>query len=586
MTTNLEEIDPLDLEEKSSLEKNFQKQILLLKNMLSINDEIVLQNEEKVKLIVDKEKILERLKEQNKEDIIQLELENQCQYEYLNYEIEINDTKIKELNRLLTRNHELEDENCNLQNYLSNLIDKFNSEGIKYAEEMHMHNKSMQQIRQEMESIYSRKLVDMDVKFQEDAFISLDDKKKKNLLIHSKLRDEIALQKNGLSNLYNRISKEKTNYESINKNLEKLNKKMMAIRNKLKVSKIDILNCKNNMESNKSNIKMLLRQKKAFHEELFTWPLESDIHETINVCEYNLLDIENEFKIWSDRMEKIDELESDIIAIKNVKNIFQQPISIEHKNLSININIIRKALQMFPELKTKFDLLLNQSNIINYSQGSTSIDSNPVNWLLYKIITIWDAEFFNDFYPQIDLGGNFKNNYLTKTSISENNLYESPKDVDIENEIEFLWDEAFPNNHENLTNYWLKTVNPPENHPVDNDFNFRIKPRKSKIEAGFVSLIKNSETITLPCLTQSLSRHILPPFKNNSNLTISSDSYNSNSIINSSRNKSSYERHDLSSKINITNTSKLGQSYSVSDLLEKTKRQLSKIKSSLSLKEI
>ena len=75
MATNFEEIDPLDVEERSFLEKNFQKQILILKNMLSINDEIVLQNEEKVKLIVDKEKILERLKEQNKEDIVQLELE-------------------------------------------------------------------------------------------------------------------------------------------------------------------------------------------------------------------------------------------------------------------------------------------------------------------------------------------------------------------------------------------------------------------------------------------------------------------------------------------------------------------------------
>jgi hypothetical protein len=229
-------------------------------------------------------------------------------------------------------------------------------------------------------------------------------------------------------------------------------------------------------------------------------------------------------------------------------------------------------------------MLLNQSNIINYSQGSTSIDSNPVNWLLYKIITIWDSDFFNDFNPQIDISCDLKNNHLTTKNISENNLNESPNDVDIENEIECLWDEAFPNNHENL--FWFKTVNPPENHPVDSDFNFRIKPRKSKIEAGFISLIKNPETITLPCLTQSLSRQILPPFKNNSNLTISSDSYNSNSIINSSINKSSYERNDLSSKINITNTSKLGQSYSVNDLLEKTKKQLSKIKSSLSLKEV
>ena len=64
-----------EMQEKAEVETSLGKHILDLQNALNINDEIVKENNEIDQNIFMKEKVFERLLQQNDEDMIQLELE-------------------------------------------------------------------------------------------------------------------------------------------------------------------------------------------------------------------------------------------------------------------------------------------------------------------------------------------------------------------------------------------------------------------------------------------------------------------------------------------------------------------------------
>ncbi len=66
----------------------------------------------------------------------------------------------------------------------------------------------------------------LDISFQKDAFSALHDKQKRAMFQNAKLKDEVAIQGIGISNLNTRLAKQKVLYDNAKAELAKLHKKV------------------------------------------------------------------------------------------------------------------------------------------------------------------------------------------------------------------------------------------------------------------------------------------------------------------------------------------------------------------------
>jgi hypothetical protein len=73
----------------------------------------------------------------------------------------------------------------------------------------------------------------MDLSCQLGAFASLDEKKKKEMLTNAKLKDELALQSIGISNLSARLHRQTVQYEKTRQHIVVMEKKAKSLRTQL-----------------------------------------------------------------------------------------------------------------------------------------------------------------------------------------------------------------------------------------------------------------------------------------------------------------------------------------------------------------
>jgi hypothetical protein len=66
----------------------------------------------------------------------------------------------------------------------------------------------------------------LDISFQKDAFSALHDKQKRAMFQNAKLKDEVAIQGIGISNLNTRLAKQKILFDNTTLELNKLNRKV------------------------------------------------------------------------------------------------------------------------------------------------------------------------------------------------------------------------------------------------------------------------------------------------------------------------------------------------------------------------
>jgi hypothetical protein len=73
----------------------------------------------------------------------------------------------------------------------------------------------------------------MDLHFQRQAFAAMDDEKKKAMLANSKLKDELALQSVGISNLGVRCGRDRQHYKDIKSKMKTIGQQVNSRRQKL-----------------------------------------------------------------------------------------------------------------------------------------------------------------------------------------------------------------------------------------------------------------------------------------------------------------------------------------------------------------
>lgn len=73
----------------------------------------------------------------------------------------------------------------------------------------------------------------MDLHFQRQAFTAMDDEKKKAMLANSKLKDELALQSVGISNLGVRCGRDRQHFKDIKGKMKSIGQQVKSRRQKL-----------------------------------------------------------------------------------------------------------------------------------------------------------------------------------------------------------------------------------------------------------------------------------------------------------------------------------------------------------------
>ena len=522
-----------EMQEKAEVETSLGKHILDLQNALNINDEIVKENNEIDQNIFMKEKVFERLLQQNDEDMIQLELEKPSQLEAFAYEVSITEAKVGELRRFKLRYDEIEAENESLRRDFSSLSEKFSDDAKKHADEMHNLNKGMQSMRQELENIFHKKLIDMDVKFQEQAFGNLNDRKKKELLDHSKLQDEIAMQENGLTNLMIRISRGKNKFASTKKTINRLHKKASVIRSKLKEYRHVKSVTAEKLQACNAEISELRNDSADLLKLLNSWPYIDDIENALIKCENDSEDIKKEYSQWERRLHALHEVESDFRSLRirrkkatktnnekkvsnsasgSIENIKHVPSIVSTDCVdSVSLADVRKAINLNPFIREIFEPMMGKENLLAMHRGSPNIDKNPLAWLTKSIITLWSIE--GDTESQLmstSVGLRLEEDGDDKNDGKDN-------DRDTSDELEDLWETAFEDediNSKIKSSGWMRTVSSPKIFP--NDFTpLEVKDVVSSVDRAFKAILKDVEAVRIPS-PKKVNNISIPPIRSTS----------------------------------------------------------------------
>jgi len=577
----VEDSEVTDLEaEKVKLERNLQKNMIDLKGILTLNDEIIRQNSDKDLRISHREKVLERVIEQNKEDYSQLELEKACASESLKYEISSLELKLQEIEHYKSRYSALENENNDLKGILKGIFDQFSIDRTSFATEMHGLNKSMQSMRQEMEGMFSRKLVDMDVKFRVHAFDSLNDQKKKNLLTHSKLKDELAMQGNGQSNLLVRVSRIRTNFDQTCKDIKKLSKWASTLRRKIKKIKSSKLQADDLLIRYEKEIADLTESKELLLSELDSWPHIFDLEEATEECHNTISSSTYDLKLWLSRLEKLIAIESELslflLTHKKMLESFGDSIICSETSSATNtlkLAEFRRAIETDTTLRQIFNKVRGKESLLLIAEGSTALGCNPLAWSSKHILDIWN------FIPDSD-----QSDFVDKSAVSND-----PSDYNNDQFglkwPDFIQELPSETSGERLTqSSWVRPILNP--HLFAEDINYKYSEPKRTANNRKIKL-QGDENISL--LPSSGNEVFMPPIVrksatfvtalNSSAIPVKS----STSLLNSKKIETINE-----TKVSPEEQTRISKSYSlplfklkvnVNDLLLSSKRQLSKVQS-------
>ena len=238
-----------DLQEKKlDLEMRYKKLELQLHNLLDRNEGITEENKGKDVILSVKEKELHELTVRNGFEMEQLGIEQTCLEEDLQHQLETVSGQVVRGELQKERYQVLQEENVDLIEAIENIREDLSRINEEHSKDMHRMNAFMQVERVRMENLFRSELLAMDMAFQNQAFLELDDDRKQAMFANTKLKDELGLLSVGLSALGVRYEKDTRSAKDTMNNLENLEKKGRELQTamnslmSLKVGKRDTIN--------------------------------------------------------------------------------------------------------------------------------------------------------------------------------------------------------------------------------------------------------------------------------------------------------------------------------------------------------
>lgn len=298
-------------EKKAILEQELKRVNLELANVLNLNDTLALENKEKDETIGMKEQQLIDLQEKDHQEIEQYLQERTCLEEHFSHEVDVINDSIKKLVDLKQRYDNLETENSQLAASTEELKKKMSSDAKVYAEMLHNINRNMRTMRQEMEATFRKELVEMDLHFQRQAFEAMDDEKKKAMLANSKLKDELALQSVGISNLGVRCGRDRQQFKEIKKKMKSIGAQVNTRRQKLSDLQMKKMQSGLNICTFEAELDVAFEKESSLKVQLDRWPSYDELDQVETNLEVAMRAQDRMLKVWTSRMKKSKVIEND-----------------------------------------------------------------------------------------------------------------------------------------------------------------------------------------------------------------------------------------------------------------------------------
>eukprot|EP00602_Paraphysomonas_sp_CaronLab_P001618 CAMPEP_0185031938 /NCGR_PEP_ID=MMETSP1103-20130426/19685_1 /TAXON_ID=36769 /ORGANISM="Paraphysomonas bandaiensis, Strain Caron Lab Isolate" /LENGTH=521 /DNA_ID=CAMNT_0027567639 /DNA_START=31 /DNA_END=1593 /DNA_ORIENTATION=- len=338
-------------EKKINLENELRRVQIELVEVLNLNDNLTLENKEKDDTISRKEQQLMELKDKDAQDIEQLKTERKCMVDYYEHEFAVLNDSIKRIELLRDRYNALLEENAVIQSSVERLKEQMSAEGLEHAKEVHETNAGMRVMREQMEATFRKELVEMDLVFQRQAFTAMDDHKKKAMLANSKLKDELALQSVGISNLSVRCARDKQSYKSIKQDMKLIGEKVKNLRAKLTSIQLKRLQLHEDIRLAEENLQKMKQKESQLEVDIEKWhdiEVLNKANEQIKV----LQDIESrELNTWRDRLKLLAELND---ALRPLKGI--EPMSASQCSGQQSTGSSLSTLALIEEIRNSHDL--------------------------------------------------------------------------------------------------------------------------------------------------------------------------------------------------------------------------------------
>jgi len=305
------EVEPLK-EEKARLEAELRASTRELGDILFSNDELIKENKEKELLAAARELYLTDFIEKNQAELLQVKSEKDAMVEKCNHDLAVKESGLDQLQNFSERFKFMKNENAKLEEEIANVTKIATEERFAFADQMHQMNKVMHEKRQNLESSLKRELNEMDLSCQFNAFSNLDAKKKKEMLTNAKLKDELAIQSIGISNLGARLSRQTEVCEKTKRKMAAMEQKAETLRDRLSEFRMK------EMERAKTT-KVLKVEEKALKESIGLLLKENseaeggtkkhDLYQTFLKLQEKKLDVQK----WENRLACLKRLNGDLL---------------------------------------------------------------------------------------------------------------------------------------------------------------------------------------------------------------------------------------------------------------------------------
>ena len=213
----------------------------------------------------------------NNLDLEQLEMEKVSMADLLEHELKVLSGGIIRAELERERFLALGKENEEVLEAIKKIDNDLSVENLAHVEEMHRMNRDLQKERMKMEKEFRDQLTRMDVNFQNEAFLKLDDDRKQAMLANSKLKDELGLLTVGLSALDVRYKRDTHAVRNTKFHVEELERKGRLLKRAVKtLAKIKV-NRAEMIEKINHDIDLFTEKKKEVDLVLHSAPFVSDI---------------------------------------------------------------------------------------------------------------------------------------------------------------------------------------------------------------------------------------------------------------------------------------------------------------------
>lgn len=305
------EVEPLK-EEKARLESELRASTRELGDILFSNDELIKENREKELLAASREEYVTVLIEKNQAELLQIKSEKEAMVEKCNHDLAVKENGLEQLENFAERFMFMKDENTKLEKEIANITKIATEERFAFADQMHQMNKVMREKRQNLESSLKRELNDMDLSCQFNAFSNLDEKKKKEMLTNAKLKDELAIQSIGISNLGARLSRQTAVCESTKRKMVKMEQKAEMLRDRLSDFRMkEMARAKKTklLQEEEKKLKEVISKLLRDNEEAEAGTNKTDLYQTFMKLQEKKLNVQK----WENRLAALKRLHTDLM---------------------------------------------------------------------------------------------------------------------------------------------------------------------------------------------------------------------------------------------------------------------------------